>query len=151
VASRTVNASLYNMYVRGWGPSFSPTFGLSANPRFIQASNVIASQIYVASDAPRCTSSTHSPQRETFIFVLVFHRRTGEPNSYHHLFHQRAVVVSWHESLLCLAEPSACTDLGRHVAQGKSLDGDGMPEMVLTRDRFAGESALSEHHHGRWE
>jgi hypothetical protein len=33
VASRTVNASLYNM--------------------FVQASNVIASQIYVASDAPR--------------------------------------------------------------------------------------------------
>ena len=55
------------------------------------------------------------------MFVFVFRRRTGEQNSYRHLFPQRALVLSWHESVLYLAEPSACRDLGCDDARGKSL------------------------------
>lgn len=59
------------------------------------------------------------------------HRRTGKPNPDYHLFGQRAFVVSWHESLLYLAEPSACKDLGCNDARGKYTDGDKMPAKEL--------------------
>ena len=70
--------------------------------------------------------------------VILVCRRTGEQNFDCYLFHQRACVVSWHQGVLCLAEPPARKDLGCHDARGESLDGDGMPEaeLTLTMDRL---------------
>lgn len=96
---------------------------LRSNSRFSQVSIIVAAQIYVASDAPRCTSTPDFLHRVCHICLLPSHyRRTGKQNLDYSLLYQRIFVIPWHQAILRLAKPSACQGLGRDDTRGKSLE-----------------------------
>lgn len=81
----------------------------------------------------------------------LYHRRAWKQDSDYHLRYQRLSVISRHQGILYLAEPSARQDLGRDDTRGKSLNDDKTPGGEADSALCAGESTLFEHHKGCWE
>lgn len=115
VATRTVSASVYNMYVfvslRSEVALFWQDF------RFVQAGVIVAANIYRKDDAPQCTSVAILPYYGCW---PLDHRPPGQQLLDRNLRVQHPRPVPRDKSLVCLAKQAEGKDLGHDVFRGLS-------------------------------